>query len=61
MDVSNVPLPLSFTVSLTEEFRWHWLLIEGMWIEHKWPNVERKVFSLYPIAEGNYRGSCSEL
>lgn len=52
MDVSNVPLPLSFTVSLTEEFRWHWLLIEGMWIEHKWSAKRRKesVLSL------SYRG-----
>lgn len=35
MDVLNVflYLCLSFTVSLTEEFRWHWLLIEGMRIE----------------------------
>lgn len=52
MDVSNVPLPLSFTVSLTEEFRWHWLLIEGMRIEHKWSVKRRKesVLSLF------YRG-----
>lgn len=50
MDVSNVPLPLSFTVSLTEEFRWHWLLIEGMWIEHKWSAKRRKESSLFILS-----------